>query len=201
MFTANSMNCLMEAIGIALPGNGSILAVDKKRKDLVKVAGQKVIEMVEKNIRPRDLINESSMENAFALDVAMGGSTNTILHALAIANEAGVEFNLKKLNEISEKTPYLCRVSPSVPNVHMEDVHKAGGISAILNELSRLDGVLNTKLKTIPGKSLKENIKNSPIKDSSIIKTIDKPFSSKGALVALFGNLWRPDGAIVKPVP
>ena len=127
MFTANSMNCLMEAIGIALPGNGSILAVDKERKNLVKVAGQKIIEMVEKNIRPRDLINESSMENAFALDVAMGGSTNTILHALAIANEAGIEFNLKKLNEISERTPYLCKVSPSVPNVHMEDVHKAGG--------------------------------------------------------------------------
>ena len=197
MFTANSMNCLMEAIGIALPGNGSILAVDKERKNLVKVAGQKIIEMVEKNIRPRDLINESSMENAFALDVAMGGSTNTILHALAIANEAGVEFNLKKLNEISERTPYLCKVSPSVPNVHMEDVHKAGGISAILNELSKLDGILNTELKTITGKSLKENINNNPIKDPSIIKTIDKPFSTKGALVALFGNLC-PDGAIVK---
>ena len=197
MFTANSMNCLMEAIGIALPGNGSILAVDKERKNLVKVAGQKIIEMVEKNIRPRDLINESSMENAFALDVAMGGSTNTILHALAIANEAGIEFNLKKLNEISERTPYLCKVSPSVPNVHMEDVHKAGGISAILNELSKLDGILNTELKTITGKSLKENIKNNPIKDPSIIKTIDNPFSEKGALVALFGNLC-PDGAIVK---
>ena len=197
MFTANSMNCLMEAIGIALPGNGSILAVDKERKNLVKVAGQKIIEMVEKNIRPRDLINESSMENAFALDVAMGGSTNTILHALAIANEAGIEFNLKKLNEISERTPYLCRVSPSVPNVHMEDVHKAGGISAILNELSKLDGILNTELKTITGKSLKENINNNPIKDPSIIKTIDNPFSEKGALVALFGNLC-PDGAIVK---
>ena len=197
MFTANSMNCLMEAIGIALPGNGSILAVDKERKNLVKVAGQKIIEMVEKNIRPRDLINESSMENAFALDVAMGGSTNTILHALAIANEAGIEFNLKKLNEISERTPYLCKVSPSVPNVHMEDVHKAGGISAILNELSKLDGILNTELKTITGKSLIENIKNNPIKDPSIIKTIDKPFSAKGALVALFGNLC-PDGAIVK---
>ena len=197
MFTANSMNCLMEAIGIALPGNGSILAVDKERKNLVKVAGQKIIEMVEKNIRPRDLINESSMENAFALDVAMGGSTNTILHALAIANEAGFEFNLKKLNEISERTPYLCKVSPSVPNVHMEDVHKAGGISAILNELSKLDGILNTELKTITGKSLKENIKNNPIKDPSIIKTIDNPFSEKGALVALFGNLC-PDGAIVK---
>ena len=179
MFTANSMNCLMEAIGIALPGNGSILAVDKERKNLVKVAGQKIIEMVEKNIRPRDLINESSMENAFALDVAMGGSTNTILHALAIANEAGIEFNLKKLNEISERTPYLCKVSPSVPNVHMEDVHKAGGISAILNELSKLDGILNTELKTITGKSLKENIKNNPIKDPSIIKTIDKPFFCK----------------------
>ena len=197
MFTANSMNCLMEAIGIALPGNGSILAVNKERKNLVKVAGQKIIEMVEKNIRPRDLINESSMENAFALDVAMGGSTNTILHALAIANEAGIEFNLKKLNEISERTPYLCKVSPSVPNVHMEDVHKAGGISAILNELSKLDGILNTELKTITGKSLKENINNNPIKDPSIIKTIDKPFSAKGALVALFGNLC-PDGAIVK---
>ena len=197
MFTANSMNCLMEAIGIALPGNGSILAVDKERKNLVKVAGQKIIEMVEKNIRPRDLINESSMENAFALDVAMGGSTNTILHALAIANEAGIEFNLKKLNEISERTPYLCKVSPSVPNVHMEDVHKAGGISAIMNELSKLDGILNTELKTITGKSLKENIKNNPIKDPSIIKTIDNPFSEKGALVALFGNLC-PDGAIVK---
>ena len=197
MFTANSMNCLMEAIGIALPGNGSILAVDKERKNLVKVAGQKIIEMVEKNIRPRDLINESSMENAFALDVAMGGSTNTILHALAIANEAGIEFNLKKLNEISERTPYLCKVSPSVPNVHMEDVHKAGGISAILNELSKLDGILNTELKTITGKSLKENIKNNPIKDPSIIKTVDKPFSARGALVALFGNLC-PDGAIVK---
>jgi len=197
MFTANSMNCLMEAIGIALPGNGSILAVDKERKNLVKVAGQKIIEMVEKNIRPRDLINENSMENAFALDVAMGGSTNTILHALAIANEAGIEFNLKKLNEISERTPYLCKVSPSVPNVHMEDVHKAGGISAILNELSKLDGILNTELKTITGKSLKENIKNNPIKDPSIIKTIDKPFSAKGALAVLFGNLC-PDGAIVK---
>ena len=117
---------------------------------MVKVAGQKIIEMVEKDIRPRNLINESSMENAFALDVAMGGSTNTILHALAIANEAGFGFNLKKLNEISE---HPSKVSPSVPNVHMEDVHKAGGISAILNELSKLDGILNTELKTITGKS------------------------------------------------
>ena len=197
MFTANSMNCLMEAIGIALPGNGSILAVDKKRIKLVKEAGKRVLEMVEKNIKPRDLITKESMQNAFALDVAMGGSTNTILHALAIAYEADLEFNLEELNLISEKTPYLCKVSPATPNVHMEDVHKAGGISAILNELSKKKGTLKLNLPTITGKTLGSNIKKSKINNLSVIRSIKNPYSEKGALVALFGNLC-PNGAIVK---
>ena len=197
MFTANSMNCLMEAIGIALPGNGSILAVDKKRIKLVEEAGTRVLEMVEKDIKPRDLITKESMKNAFALDVAMGGSTNTILHALAIAYEADLEFNLEELNLISEKTPYLCKVSPATPNVHMEDVHKAGGISAILNELSKKKGTLKLNLPTITGKTLGSNIKKSKINNLSVIRSIKNPYSEKGALVALFGNLC-PNGAIVK---
>jgi len=137
------------------------------------------------------------MENAFALDVAMGGSTNTILHALAIAYEAGLKFNLEELNKISERTPYLCKVSPATPNVHMEDVHNAGGISAILNELSKLEGVLNLDCDTVSGNSLESNIKNSTIKNKSIIRSIENPFLNQGALIALFGNLC-PDGAIVK---
>ena len=197
MFTANSMNCLMEAIGIALPGNGSILAVDKERIKLVEEAGTRVLEMVEKDIKPRDLITIESMKNAFALDVAMGGSTNTILHALAIAYEANLEFNLEELNLISEKTPYLCKVSPATPNVHMEDVHKAGGISAILNELSKKKGTLKLNLPTVTGKTLGSNIKKSKINNLSVIRSIKNPYSEKGALVALFGNLC-PNGAIVK---
>ena len=197
MFTANSMNCLMEAIGIALPGNGSILAVDEERIKLVEKAGARVIEMVEKDITPRDLITKESMKNAFALDVAMGGSTNTILHALAIAYEADLEFDLEELNLISEKTPYLCKVSPATPNVHMEDVHKAGGISAILNELSKKKGTLKLNLPTVTGKTLGSNIKKSKIKNLSVIRSIKNPYSEQGALVALFGNLC-PNGAIVK---
>ena len=197
MFTANSMNCLMEAIGIALPGNGSILAVDKERIKLVEEAGTRILEMVEKDIKPRDLITIESMKNAFALDVAMGGSTNTILHALAIAYEANLEFNLEELNLISEKTPYLCKVSPATPNIHMEDVHKAGGISAILNELSKKKGTLKLNLPTITGKTLGSNIKKSKINNLSVIRSIKNPYSEKGALVALFGNLC-PNGAIVK---
>ena len=197
MFTANSMNCLMEAIGIALPGNGSILAVDEKRIQLVEEAGKKILEMVENDIKPRDLITRESMKNAFALDVAMGGSTNTILHALAIAYEADLEFDLEELNLISEKTPYLCKVSPATPNVHMEDVHKAGGVSAILNELSKKKGTLKLNLPTVTGKTLGSNIKKSKINNPSVIRSIKNPYSAQGALVALFGNLC-PNGAIVK---
>ena len=197
MFTANSMNCLMEALGIALPGNGSILAIDEGRLELVKQAGEKILNMVNHDVKPRDIITKESIRNAFALDMAMGGSTNTVLHTLAIANEANIDFDLVELNEISKNTPYLCKVSPATPDVHMEDVDRAGGISAILNELSKKENVLRLDLPTITGKSLGENIAAAHSKDESIIRTIDAPYSQQGGLAVLFGNL-APDGSIVK---
>ena len=197
MFTANSMNCLMEALGIALPGNGSILAVDEGRLELVKQAGEKILNMVNHDVKPRDIITKESIRNAFALDMAMGGSTNTVLHTLAIAHEANIDFDLAELNEISKNTPYLCKVSPATPDVHMEDVDRAGGISAILNELSKKDNVLILDLPTITGQSLGENIAAAHSKDESIIRTIDSPYSQQGGLAVLFGNL-APNGSIVK---
>ena len=197
MFTANSMNCLMEALGIALPGNGSILAVDNARLDLVKEAGKRVVEVIKKELKPRDIITKESIRNAFALDMAMGGSTNTVLHTLAIANEAGIDFDLNELNEISKKTPYLCKVSPATKDIHMEDVDRAGGISAILNELSKKDGVLHLDQPTVTGKTLRENINNSHSLDKTIIRSIDDPYSKEGGLAVLFGNL-TPKGAVVK---
>ncbi len=197
MFTANSMNCLMEALGIALPGNGSILAVDEGRLKLVKQAGEKVLKMVNNDVKPRDIITKDSIRNAFALDVAMGGSTNTVLHVLAIAHEAGIDFDLKELNEISKQTPYICKVSPATPDVHMEDVERAGGVSAILNELSKKENVLQLDLPTITGQSLGENIADAYSKDKSVIRTIDDPYSQEGSLAVLFGNL-APDGSVVK---
>ena len=197
MFTANSMNCLMEALGIALPGNGSILAVDEGRLELVKQAGEKILNMVNHDVKPRDIITKKSIRNAFALDMAMGGSTNTVLHTLAIAHEANIDFDLVELNEISKNTPYLCKVSPATPDVHMEDVDRAGGISAILNELSKKDDVLILDLPTITGQSLGENIAAAHSKDEFIIRSIDSPYSQEGGLAVLFGNL-APNGSIVK---
>ncbi|HDY75805.1 MAG TPA: dihydroxy-acid dehydratase [Candidatus Marinimicrobia bacterium] len=197
MFTANSMNCLMEALGIALPGNGSILAVDDARLDLVRAAGKRMVEVVKKELKPRDIITKESIRNAFALDMAMGGSTNTVLHTLAIANEAGIDFDLNELNEISKKTPYLCKVSPATNDVHMEDVDRAGGVSAILNELSKKDGVLHLDQPTITGKTLRDNINSSHSLDKNIIRSIDDPYSKEGGLAVLFGNL-TPKGAVVK---
>ena len=197
MFTANSMNCLMEALGIALPGNGSILAVDEGRLELVKQAGEKILNMVNHDVKPRDIITKESIRNAFALDMAMGGSTNTVLHTLAIAHEANIDFDLLELNEISKNTPYLCKVSPATPDVHMEDVDRAGGISAILNELSKKDDVLILDLPTITGQSLGENIAAAHSKDEFIIRSIDSPYSQEGGLAVLFGNL-APNGSIVK---
>jgi dihydroxy-acid dehydratase len=196
MFTANSMNCLMEALGLALPGNGSILAVAPERKELAKNAARQLLNLVEKDIKPRDILNRASFINAFALDMAMGGSTNTILHALAIANEAGIDFDLHILNELSDRIPYICKVSPATKNVHMEDVNKAGGISAILNEISKT-GELDLSRPTVTGKTLGENISGADILDKNVIKTIDNPFSKTGGLAILFGNL-APDGSVVK---
>ncbi len=197
MFTANSMNCLMEALGIALPGNGSILAVDSKRHELAKEAARKIIDLINKDLKPRDIITKKSILNAFALDMAMGGSTNTVLHTLAIANEAEIDFELNELNKLARKVPYICKVSPATKNVHMEDVDRAGGISAILKEISKINGLLSLDAPTVTGKTLGENIANAEIKDFNVIRTIDNPFSKTGGLAVLFGNL-APDGAIVK---
>jgi len=197
MFTANSMNCLMEALGIALPGNGTILAVDESRLDLVKKVSQRILTMIEQDIKPRDIINHSSIENAFVLDMAMGGSTNTVLHTLAIAQEAGIDFDLKSLNNLAKKTPYICKVSPATKDVHMEDVDRAGGISAILNELSKKENLLQLDCPTVTGQSLGENIQSSTIQDSSVIRSIDDPYSVEGGLAILYGNL-APNGSVVK---
>ena len=197
MFTANSMNCLMEALGMALPGNGTILAIDPKRKELAEKAASQIMYLVEKDIKPSDIVTEASIHNALTLDVAMGGSTNTVLHTLAIANEAGVEIDLHDLNKISENTPNICKVSPSRPDVHIEDVDRAGGISAILNELSKKENLLQNNQITVTGKTLKENINNAAIADNDIIKNISNPYSKDGGLAILFGNL-APNGSIVK---
>jgi len=197
MFTANSMNCLMEALGMALPGNGSILAVDPKRHELARAAAKQILYLVENDIKPSDIISRESFRNAFALDMAMGGSTNTILHSLAIALEAGFEFDLHELNEIADKVPYICKVSPASKTVHMEDVDAAGGISAILKELSKLDGILDLSQLTVTGKTLGENIKDAIVKDRKVIRSIEDPYSQKGGLAVLFGNI-APEGAVVK---
>ncbi len=196
MFTANSMNCLTEAIGIALPGNGTILAEDtKKREKLYKEAGKKIIEVIKSDLKPRDVITQKSIDNAITLDMAMGGSTNTILHTLAIANEGEIEYDLKRMDDISKKTPNICKVSPS-SDLHIEDVDRAGGISAILNEIAKL-GILNLNTPTITGKTLGENIQNSEIKDFDVIHNLDNVYSKTGGLAVLFGNLAE-EGSVVK---
>ena len=196
MFTANSMNCLCEAIGMALPGNGTILAIDPKRQDLYKAAAARVVELAKNNIKPLDFITRESIDNAFILDMAMGGSTNTVLHTLAIANEAGIEYSLERINEISAKCPNICKVSPS-SDWHMQDVDAAGGIIAILGEISKIDGLLNTDCMTVTGKTLGENIAGAETKNPECIHPIDNPYSQTGGLSILHGNL-APKGCVVK---
>ncbi|MCX8065260.1 MAG: dihydroxy-acid dehydratase [Candidatus Hydrogenedentes bacterium] len=196
MFTANSMNCLCEAIGIALPGNGTILAETEERKELVRKAGYQILKLVEANLKPRDIITPKSIDNAFALDMAMGGSTNTVLHTIAIAHEAGIEYPLERLNEISAKVPNLCKVSPS-SKYHMEDVYNAGGVSAILGELSKKEGILHLDAITVTLKTLGDNIEGCSTKDPEVIRTIENAYSPTGGLAILFGNL-APKGAVVK---
>lgn len=197
MFTANSMNCLLEVLGLALPGNGTILAIDPSRLDLVKKAGKTIIELVKKDLKPRDIVNNDTILNAFALDMAMGGSTNTILHTIAATVEGELSFDLSELNALSKKTPFLCKVSPATPNVHMEDVLNAGGISAILKELSQKKGILNLDRPTITGKTLGETIENAKNLNPEIIRSVDNPFSKEGGLAVLYGNI-APNGSVVK---
>jgi dihydroxy-acid dehydratase len=196
MFTANSMNCLNEALGLALPGNGSILATDPKRDELFAEAGRRIVDLVKKNIRPSDILSPRAFENAFALDVAMGGSTNTVLHTLAVAIEAGTPFDLNHLNEVSARVPYICKVAPA-GKYHMEDVYRAGGISAILKTLAGKPGTLNLDCITVTGKTLGENISDAVVKDADVIRPLNNPYSEKGGLAVLFGNL-APNGSVLK---
>ncbi len=196
MFTANSMNCLCEALGLALPGNGSILATDPGRDRLFQQAGRAIVELVARNIRPRDILTHAAFENAFALDMAMGGSTNTVLHTLAVAIEAGQPFDLKHLNEVAARVPHVCKVAPSGTH-HMEDVDRAGGISAILKSISKKPGTLNLGCITVTGKTLGENIATAVINDTDVIRSVETAYSQTGGLAILFGNL-APGGSVIK---
>ncbi len=197
MFTANSMNCLCEAIGLALPGNGTILALDPARHDLWKEAEKRAVEMAKADgPLPRDIVTQESLDNAFALDMAMGGSTNTVLHTLAIAKEAGVDYSLERINSVSKKCPNICKVSPS-SHYHIEDVHAAGGISAILAEVAKKEGLLNLDCITVTGKTLGENIQGSESKDEECIRKVENAYSQTGGLSILWGNLAE-GGCVVK---
>ena len=196
MFTANSMNCLAEALGMALPGNGTVLAVDPRRKDLYRTAGRQILKLVEMDLKPRDIVNRESVDNAFCLDMAMGGSTNTVLHTLAIAHEAGVAYSLDRINQLSDRVPYLCKVSPAGHH-HVEDVDRAGGISAILKRLADKGDVLRLNRPTVTGKTLGENIQEAAVRDPDVIRPLEDPYRKTGGLAVLFGNL-APEGAVVK---
>ena len=195
MYTANSMNCLCEAIGIGLPGNGTIPAAYSKRLQLGRRAGAAIMELVRKNICARDIINERSIRNALTCDMALGCSTNTVLHLLAIAHEAGCPMDLKVFNEISAKTPNLCHLAPAGPT-HMPDLYAAGGIPAVQAELAKA-GLLDLDVPTVSGKTLGENIQGARILDTKAIRPIDDPYSPTGGLQILWGNL-APDGCVVK---
>ncbi|MBR4937718.1 MAG: dihydroxy-acid dehydratase [Kiritimatiellae bacterium] len=199
MFTANSMNCLYEALGLALPGNGTVLAIDPRRKELYREAARRAVAMAKKNgPKPRELITRDSLDNALSLDMAMGGSTNTVLHTLAIAREAGVEYSLKRMNEISAATPYVCKVAPS-GHYHVADVDRAGGIMAILKRLSSgaKRPFLHLDCKTVSGKTLGAQIRAAKIADDDVIRTVPNAYSQDGGLAVLWGNLAE-RGSVVK---
>jgi dihydroxy-acid dehydratase len=197
MFTANSMNCLCEALGLALPGNGTILAMSAKRKTLWKNAAKRIVQMaLAGGPCAKDIATKQAFHNALALDMAMGGSSNTVLHTLAVANEAGVKLNLKTLDEISRKTPNICKVSPSSA-FHMEDVDKNGGIMAIIKEICKIKGLVDQSAMTVAGKTLGELAAAAPPPDGTVIRTIKKAYSQEGGLAILFGNLAE-SGCVVK---
>ena len=196
MFTANSMNCLMEVLGLALPFNGSALAKTPEREALAKQAAAQIVTLIERDIKPRDIVTAEAIDDAFALDMAMGGSSNTVLHTLALANEAGVDYPLERINSVADKVPHICKVSPA-GKWHMEDVHRAGGIPAILNEIQWGTGMLHFDRLTVTGKTLGESIQGHDIKDEEVIRKYDNAHSKRGGLAILFGNL-APNGAVVK---
>ncbi|WP_067172751.1 dihydroxy-acid dehydratase [Sulfurospirillum sp. UCH001] len=199
MFTANSMNTLMEAMGIALPGNGTIPALTPEREVLLRAAAKRVCEIaIDDRFKIRNILNEKAVRNAFAVDMAMGGSSNTVLHMLAIAKEAGVNFAIKDINEISKNVSHIAKIAPSLSTVHMEDINRAGGVSAVMKEVSRRDnGILFLDNLTVTGESVGERIANAEIKDTTIIHTLDNPYSKVGGLAILFGNLAE-EGCVIK---
>lgn len=196
LFTANSMNCICEALGMALPGNGTVLAVDPRREELARAAGRQLVALLEMDLKPRDIITPEVIDNAFALDMAMGGSTNTVLHLIAVAHEAGIDYPLERLNTLNDRVPTLCKVSPS-SQYRMEDVDRAGGISAILWELSKKPEVLHLDQMTVTGKTIGENITGSETQDPGCIRALEDPYSDTGGLRIMFGNL-APGGGVVK---
>nr|PZN72393.1 MAG: dihydroxy-acid dehydratase [Bacillota bacterium] len=198
MFTANSMNCLSEALGLALPGNGTALAKSAEREALARAAARRIVEMaLAGGPKPRDIVTPGAIDNAFALDIAMGGSTNTVLHTLAIATEAGIEYPLERINQLSARVPYLCKVSPATSEVHIEDVHAAGGVMAILKELARKEGTLHPGCLTVTGRTIGELWAEAENRNPEVIRPVENPYAETGGLAILFGNL-APHGAALK---
>ncbi|MFZ4451760.1 dihydroxy-acid dehydratase [Salibacterium aidingense] len=196
MFTANSMNSLMEMLGLALPGNGTLVATSQERHHLINDAANYLMNLIEKDIKPRDIVTKETIDDAFALDMAMGGSTNTVLHTLAIAHEAELDYDLNRVNEVAERVPYLCKISPA-SDYSMEDVHQAGGVSSIIKELCSIEGAVHPDRITITGESLYDTVKHAEITNDVVIRRKDNPYSPVGGLSILYGNL-APDGAVIK---
>ncbi len=196
MFTANSMNCLLEALGLALPFNGTALAETEERYKLAGEAARLIMLLVEKDLTPRKIVTAEAIDDAFALDMAMGGSTNTVLHTLAAAFEADIDYDLERINRVAQRVPHICKVSPA-SHWHMEDVHRAGGIPAILKEIGRRGDTLKLDRMTVTGKTLGENIKDAEIRDNEVIRSWENAYSPQGGLAILFGNL-APEGAVIK---
>jgi len=200
MFTANSMNTLCEAMGVALPGNGTVLAMTPERIEMVKTAAKRIVEMVKEQDpkwNMRNILNKQAVNNAFVIDMAMGGSSNTVLHMLSIAKEAEVDFNIADINKIADNVAHIAKISPSLTTVHMDDINRAGGVNAVMHEISKRGGMLDTTAMTVTGETLGERIANAEIKDTSIIHTLEDAYSPVGGLSILFGNL-AVEGAVVK---
>ena len=196
MFTANSMNCLMEVLGLAIPGNGTTLAVSDERRELIRQSAFHLMHLVKNDIKPRDIVTKEAIDDAFALDMAMGGSTNTVLHTLAIASEAGIEYDLASVNEIAERIPYLSKIAPSSA-YSMHDVHEAGGTSAIIKELVDKGDAIHPDRITVTGKTLRENVADAKILNTDVIHPKENPYSKTGGLSILYGNI-APQGSVIK---
>ncbi len=196
MFTANSMNCLMEMLGLALPGNGTIVATSEKRKELVYEAARQLVRMIKEDVKPRDIITKEAIDDAFALDMAMGGSTNTVLHTLAIAHEAEIDYDLAEINKVAERVPYLAKIMPA-SDISMDDINKAGGVESIINELTKIPGAIHPERMTITGKTMGELVENHHITNPEVIRTKDNPYSPIGGLSVLYGNI-APEGSVIK---